>query len=37
MRNNIERHLALPQEQKEARAEELFSQLAEFTAEHIVI
>jgi alkylation response protein AidB-like acyl-CoA dehydrogenase len=36
MRSKVERHLALPQAEKEAGAGELFADLAAFTAEHIV-
>lgn len=36
MRSKVERHLALPQAEKEAGAEGLFGDLAAFTAEHIV-
>jgi len=36
MASRVERHLALPQEEKEARAEELFPDLAQFTARSLL-
>lgn len=36
MRGRVEQHLALPQARKEAEAEELFSELAVFTAESLL-